>query len=200
MASSRSLYDDERTLPYWVRLAKVAEENDAVVSKARPMLMFLDFRGGEFTRASADRLADTFEWITKAHRLRVDDLSNYCLTITPIRRDQAEQAIGRLAHREGLLLRLGPGRPRLPEQAVCVAKVAGHGAGDLPGRQRNRRKTLERSMAQAETPAQVLAAAAAYFRSAFSWLQPHRETDQELAKRLARELIQLTDREAGETR
>jgi hypothetical protein len=94
MASSRSLYDDERTLPYWVRLAKVAEENDAVVSKARPMLMFLDFRGGEFTRASADRLADTFEWITKAHRLRVDDLSNYCLTITPIRRDQAEQAIG----------------------------------------------------------------------------------------------------------
>jgi hypothetical protein len=55
-------------------------------------------------------------------------------------------------------------------------------------------------MAQAETPAQVLAAAAAYFRSAFSWLQPHRETDQELAKRLARELIQLTDREAGETR
>lgn len=67
-------------------------------------------------------------------------------------------------------------------------------AGDFPGRRRNRRKALDRALEQAQTPRDVIAAAAAYFRSVFV------RADAETAKRVARELIDMTEREAGETR
>lgn len=68
------------------------------------------------------------------------------------------------------------------------------GAGGFPGRRRNRRRALDKALAQARTPRDVLAAAAAYFRSALA------RVDEETAKRVARQLIEMTDREAGDNR
>lgn len=79
-----------------------------------------------------------------------------------------------------------------------MAELTGR-AGDPPGRRRNRRQALEKNLKNARTPQQVLAAAAAYFRSVFAFLETTDE-DRERAKYLARQLIELTDREAGDLR
>jgi len=60
------------------------------------------------------------------------------------------------------------------------------------GRLRNRRKALEAALGRAQTGRERLAAAAAYFRSAFVL------ADEETATRAATKLIELTDRETGE--
>lgn len=72
-----------------------------------------------------------------------------------------------------------------------MAEVDARAAGPA-GRRRNRRQALEKAMGKARTPRQVLAAAAAYFRSAFAHVE-----DPDTAKRLARQLIEMTDRESG---
>lgn len=61
-----------------------------------------------------------------------------------------------------------------------------------PGRLRNRRRALELALAEATTGRQVLAAAAQYFRSTFILADP------ETIERVSRQLIEMTDREAGE--
>lgn len=60
------------------------------------------------------------------------------------------------------------------------------------GRRTNRRRVLDEALRRARNGREVLAAASQYFRSTFA-----REDDQTIM-RMARELIDMTDREAGE--
>lgn len=93
--SRNTLYGDERLLPYLARIVKTFEERpDPRLQTAQPVLMYLDLRGGEFTRPTQDRLAEAFDWLTKALRLGVHDLSEYALMITPLTREQDEQVTG----------------------------------------------------------------------------------------------------------
>lgn len=71
--------------------------------------------------------------------------------------------------------------------AEVVTRPGGH-----TGRRANRRKTLEDALLNARNGRQVLAAASQYFRSTFA------RADDETIKRMARQLIDMTDREAGE--
>ncbi len=64
--------------------------------------------------------------------------------------------------------------------------------GVPPGRHRNRRRALEMAMSRARTGPEVLATAAAYFRSVFI------RADDETIARVSKKLIEMTDREAGE--
>ncbi len=85
MSREINLYGEERPLPYWVRLACVDEAQ--VYGAARDTmqtLLHLDLRGGEFTRASSARLARVFDWLTKAYRVRLDNVADHCLIITPM--------------------------------------------------------------------------------------------------------------------
>lgn len=72
-----------------------------------------------------------------------------------------------------------------------MAEVAKRSGGHT-GRRTNRRKALEDALREARNGREVLAAASQYFRSTFA-----REDDQTI-KRVARQLIDMTDREAGE--
>lgn len=65
-------------------------------------------------------------------------------------------------------------------------------AGGPPARRRARRATLMASLENATDGRQVLAAAAQYYRSTFA------REDDATVQRVARKLIELTDREAGE--
>lgn len=89
------LYGDQRLLPFLVRLTKPYDD-DPKLRAARPILMYLDLRGGEFTRPTQNQLAEAFDWMTKAFRLGINDLSDYALMITPIRADQDEHVVGSL--------------------------------------------------------------------------------------------------------
>ncbi len=90
MAREINLYGEERPLPYWVRLARIDESRTYGGSADDPMqtLLHLDLRGGEFTRASAERLAKVFDWLTRAFRIRHDDVVDHCLIVTPVDPDQ----------------------------------------------------------------------------------------------------------------
>lgn len=93
MARENPLYGEARPLPYLVRLATIKDDARDPYAGSRPILMHLDLRGGEFSRATSARLAKTFDWITRAYRLG-RDLSDYCLAIAPMRFDQAEEVTG----------------------------------------------------------------------------------------------------------
>lgn len=93
MGRENTLYGDERPLPYLVRLVRINPESRITLPTVRPMLMHLDFRGGEFSRPTSSRLAHLFDWLAKACRLG-RDLTEYALEILPMRFDQAEQVTG----------------------------------------------------------------------------------------------------------
>lgn len=95
MARDGYLYGDERPLAYWVQLTKITDDSfGRQQQQVRPMLMHLDLRGGEFSRTSSNRLADVFDWMTRAFRVRLDDLVDYALMIVPMRSDLQEQLSG----------------------------------------------------------------------------------------------------------
>jgi hypothetical protein len=93
MRRENNLYDDERPLPYYVELARIDGAPIATPtitqSAIRPALIYLDLRGGEFSRPTTYRLAKTFDWLVKAFQVRTRDINEYALLITPIppRRD-----------------------------------------------------------------------------------------------------------------
>lgn len=88
------LYGDERPLPYWVQLVRIDDSPTGPLRNARPMLLHLDLRGGEFSRTSSNRLADTFDWLTRAYRLHVDAMVDYALMITPLPHREDEEITG----------------------------------------------------------------------------------------------------------
>ena len=84
MTRENFLYGEERPLPYLVQLVRLHSVTAAVRDDLPPTLMHLDLRGGEFSRASSNRLAAVFDWLTKALNIRKSDLTDYALTITPL--------------------------------------------------------------------------------------------------------------------
>lgn len=91
MARETKLYGDERPLPYWVRLARIDQKpvrTYGTEDDSMQTLLHLDLRGGEFTRPSADRLAKVFDWLTRAFKIRHDDVVDHCLVITPVDPEQ----------------------------------------------------------------------------------------------------------------
>lgn len=94
MSREINLYGEERPLPYWVRLARINEtQTYGTVQDPMQTLLHLDLRGGEFTRASSTRLAKVFDWLTRAFRVRQDDMVDHCLIITPIDPDLDFQVV-----------------------------------------------------------------------------------------------------------
>jgi hypothetical protein len=61
---------------------------------ARPALIHLDLRGGQFSRPTTYRLARTFEWLTRAYRIRRQDIDDHALTITPVPPRQEQEIVG----------------------------------------------------------------------------------------------------------
>jgi hypothetical protein len=90
MTRENLLYGDERLLPYLVRLARfdgssTGRSHDDLQA---PSLVYLDLRGGEFSRSSSARLARIFDWLIRGHRVRHDDVVDYCLEIVALDPDQ----------------------------------------------------------------------------------------------------------------
>jgi hypothetical protein len=97
MRRENYLYDEERPLPYLVQLARIdGAPIDPARRQARPALMHLDLRGGEFSRPTSYRLARTFEWLIKAFSIRRQQLDEFALMITALPpRDDEEITGGR---------------------------------------------------------------------------------------------------------
>lgn len=96
MTRENYLYgNEERPLPYLVQLARIdGGLLDPRHRQAQPMLMHLDLRGGEFSRATTYRLAKTFDWLIKSFSIRDRNIDEYALMITPIPPRNDEEIIG----------------------------------------------------------------------------------------------------------
>jgi len=95
---SYRLYDDERPLPYFVQLVRIdgtpVTAPRATASTTPPTLMHLDLRGGQFSRPSTYRLAKAFDWLTRAYRIRHNEIDEHALMITPVPPRQEQEIIG----------------------------------------------------------------------------------------------------------
>lgn len=95
MVRENYLYDEERPLPYLVQLARIdGAPLDSRRRQTRPALMHLDLRGGEFSRPTTYRLAQTFDWLTRAFSIRKNQMDEFALMITPLPPRDDEQITG----------------------------------------------------------------------------------------------------------
>jgi hypothetical protein len=99
MARENYLYDEERPLPYLVQLVRIdgAPLRSPVVTTTNdmaPALMHLDLRGGEFSRPTSNRMAKTFDWLTRAYHIRRTEIDEHALRVTPMPPRQDEEITG----------------------------------------------------------------------------------------------------------
>jgi hypothetical protein len=93
MTQALNRYNEDRPLPYWVRLSKIEGDLYGKPQDSMQTLIYLDLRGLEFTRASSARLARVFDWLVRGFKIRQDDVVDHCLIITPLDPDQDFQVL-----------------------------------------------------------------------------------------------------------
>src|SRR4051794_6980974 len=77
-------YDDERLLPYWVRLGRIDGATYGGAQDPMQTLLHLDLRGGQFTRDASYRLEKVFQWLTSGFQVNKYQMDEHCLIITPL--------------------------------------------------------------------------------------------------------------------